>query len=190
MIKNFSIIILLLSPILIQACGGAQERTDAPASQNQGPEMEASSTFVMPEVRVVQYESLLDILGQNRGDTVTLVNFWATWCQPCVKELPHFHEVVRAFQSENKHLDFIMVSIDKASEIERLVKPFLEKNKYQYRQLLLDDNGRMNEWIPKINTEWQGEIPATAVYKNGEQKAFVSGMISQEELRKMLAAFL
>lgn len=190
MIKKFSLIFGLIASLLMQACGGAQERTDAPASQNQGPEKEASSTFVMPEVRVVQYESLLDILGQNRGDTVTLVNFWATWCQPCVKELPHFHELVRALQAEKKPLNFVMVSIDKASELERLVLPFLEKNQYGFEQILLDDNGRMNEWIPKISADWQGEIPATAVYKNGEQKTFVSGMISQEELRKMLAAFL
>ena len=190
-IKNFSIIIALLCSVILFACGQQERNESTSSSQTTSEQLQASQTaFVMPEVPVLRYENLLDILSQDLGDTVTLVNFWATWCQPCIKELPHFHELVAELKAKNAPIKFVMVSIDKASELEPSVSPFLEKNQYGHTQFLLDDNGRMNEWIPKINTNWEGEIPATAVYKNGQQQAFISGMISKAQLNDLLAPYL
>lgn len=160
---------------------GSSCKSNSPQNQN----LKSSEP---PSIEVLKYETLFERLLHD-NDTLILVNFWATWCQPCVKELPHFHEVVRELKLEGKPIRFIMVTIDKASDLQSTVVPFIQKNGYEFKHILLDDNGRMNEWIPKVHPDWQGDIPATAVYKGGTQVAFKSGMISKENLSQLLRSF-
>lgn len=187
--KIISIFIGLLFSFLIGACSNAGHQGN---TTNTGPDpalIPGTGNGAAPEVVPTRYEPLLERFTAL-PDQLVLVNFWATWCKPCVQELPHFRKVIHEYKEQGKALHFIMVTLDTRDNLESSVLPFLKKNDYQAEHFLLDDNGRMNEWIPKINNQWEGEIPATALYKNGEQVFFKAGQLSEEELRTLLRQYL
>lgn len=123
----------------------------------------------------------------KQNDTLYVVNFWATWCMPCVEELPDFMKVNDEFKSDK--FKMILVSLDKASDFETKVKDYLKTNNISPDVYVLTDNKRMNEWIPKINKSWSGAIPATAIYKNGKQVFFTEGKISYADLKSTINKF-
>jgi len=120
------------------------------------------------ELKVLDSFSELEERISQSGSTKTLViNFWATWCAPCVEELPCFDELYRNHADDD--FQVIMVTLDFKSRIESAVLPFL--NKWAPKQeivLLADQDG--DKWIPKVHQDWGGAIPATVVVC-GEQRA-------------------
>lgn len=136
------------------------------------------------EIQTVKYEELNDIFHQDQ-DKLTVVNFWATWCGPCVKEIPYFVEASEQYKNE---VNFIYVSLDRAKLLDK-VEGFVTKNNMTGNLLLLDDSKRMNEWIPMIEPNWQGNIPATVFYKNGEKVFFHGEEISKEDLIQKIEEF-
>jgi thiol-disulfide isomerase/thioredoxin len=139
-------------------------------------------------VKVVTFANLDDVIKKH-DNKLYVVNFWATWCKPCVSELPDFMEVNRKFKT-NPRFKMILVSLDMASEAKTSVRSFLLKNKIDAEVYLLDDNKRMNEWIPAIDKSWTGAIPATVVYLNGKKIDFIEGKLSKEELIKIINNYL
>ena len=89
-----------------------------------------------------------------------MINFWATWCAPCVKELPYFEKVNKEFK--NKNVEVILLSLDFPSQIETKLIPYLKRNKIKSKVILLDDS-KMNTWVPKVSEQWDGGIPATLI---------------------------
>ncbi|UOB16851.1 TlpA disulfide reductase family protein [Abyssalbus ytuae] len=123
----------------------------------------------------------------NKEDNKTyVINFWATWCKPCVAELPFFEEINKNYKEKN--VEVILVSLDFPKKIEKSLIPFLEKNKIKSKVVLLDDP-KQNDWIPKIDNEWSGAIPATLIY-NREQREFYEKSFTYDELEKQLNKFL
>lgn len=101
----------------------------------------------------------------NNSDTTYIVNFWATWCKPCVAELPEFEKLHT--ESKDKKIKVLLVSMDFKEELDKKLKTFLEKNKYTCEVVLLDEiNG--NDFINKISESWSGAIPATLITKNNK----------------------
>jgi len=95
-----------------------------------------------------------------KNDTTYIVSFWATWCGPCVQELPSFEKINDEFGK--KKVKVILVSMDFASEYDSKLVPFLEKKNLSSEVLWLNES-RPNEFIDKINPKWQGSIPATMI---------------------------
>lgn len=127
---------------------------------------------------IYKTDGLLKRIGQK--DTTFVVNFWATWCKPCVEELPTFDSLPEKFK--NKPLKIILVNLDFREELERKVNPFLTKHKIQSECILLDEiNG--NDFINKISPSWSGAIPAT-LFKKGNKKHLVESKLN---LQNMLA---
>lgn len=100
---------------------------------------------------------------KNNSDTTYVVNFWATWCAPCVKELPDFDSINTAYKNEK--VKMLLVSIDFKEDLKTKVIPFIAAKKLKAEVLLLDEvNG--NYFIPKVSDQWSGAIPATLVVNN------------------------
>ncbi|MCB0570707.1 MAG: TlpA family protein disulfide reductase [Phaeodactylibacter sp.] len=117
------------------------------------------------------------------NDTTYIINFWATWCAPCVAELPHFDELVDAYEGQKVRV--ILVSLDFPRQFETKLAPFVREHQLKPTVVALAD-GRYNDWIDKVSPEWSGAIPATLAYK-GEKVAFLEQSIhSPEEVQALV----
>lgn len=112
------------------------------------------------DIRVVNFDQLEPSL-HLKNDTVYLVNFWATWCAPCLAELP----VIKAVEEKYSDQKFkvLLVSLDQLSQLKTRLIPFVRSNKITAEVILLDDPNQ-NRWIDKVDEEWSGEIPYTVIY--------------------------
>ena len=116
----------------------------------------------------------------NNSDTTYVVNFWATWCKPCVAELPEFEKLHLDYYS--KKVKVLLVSMDFKEELEKRIKPFVVKTKYTCEIILLDEvNG--NDFINKIYESWSGAIPATLITrKNKSLNEFIEKKVTYDFL--------
>lgn len=121
---------------------------------------------------------------EKENDTLYVVNFWATWCAPCVEEMPNFTKANETFKDDK--FKMILISLDKSKDFETKMKSFISENNITADTYLLDDNTRMNTWIPLINKQWDGQIPVTAFYKNGKQIGFVPNTLNYETLEQII----
>ncbi len=117
----------------------------------------------------------------SHPDTIYVVNFWATWCKPCVKELPAFDSLGA---NSAPAVKVLLVSLDFKEELAKKVNPFLTKNKVKTTCVLLDEvNG--NDFINKISPRWSGAIPAT-LFRHGDKVYFLEQQVDLKELRSGL----
>lgn len=128
-------------------------------------------------IPVINRSELYTLLAKN-DDTVRVVNFWATWCGPCVAEMPYFERLERS-KGEQK-LQVILVSLDFPSQLKKRVVPFVKKRKLQAQVLLLD-GGDPNEWIDQVEPRWTGSIPATLFLYRGK-RIFYEGQLTEQAL--------
>lgn len=119
------------------------------------------------------YDSLPQLTSRiHQAGTATLViNFWATWCKPCVEELPCFEQLRE--QYADKNVQVLLVSLDFKSQLEKKFIPFLKAQQLKSEVVLFADQDA-NSWIPYIYEDWDGAIPVTLIVK-GHQKAFNLG---------------
>jgi thiol-disulfide isomerase/thioredoxin len=115
---------------------------------------------------------------------IVVINFWATWCRPCVAELPYFERI----NSENKSDSFnvVLVNLDFNSKYKELAIPFVEKKAIKSDVVHINDQDP-NEWINKMHEKWSGAIPATFIYQSGKQVFFKEGEMDYEELKKEIS---
>ena len=118
---------------------------------------------------------------QNNSEKPLVVNFWATWCAPCVKELPYFQKL----HQENPNIKVVTVSLDFEKQVESKLKPFLKKKNYSFVTTYMADK-KFNNWISKVDENWSGAIPATWII-NGNKGVFVEQeFASFEELNQFV----
>jgi thiol-disulfide isomerase/thioredoxin len=135
----------------------------------------------------IRFNDLEKILS-SKEDKLLVINFWATWCPPCVKELPHFQKVAKEYS--NDKVSFLLVSLDFPSQIDSHLKPFLKKNNVAMDVALMMDTDP-NEWIDKVDPSWQGNIPVTLMLNNAKKaKKFHPGDLDETELRNMINSLL
>lgn len=135
------------------------------------------------DVILVNYEQLEKMI-QNNKDELLVVNFWSTTCAPCVRELPDFMIVNEKFKN-NPKFKMLLVSLDRAKDKEKVIQ-FIKKKNLTAEVILLDDIKRMNTWIPRFDKNWDGNIPVTIFYKNGEKIHFNDGEMSKDELENTI----
>jgi thiol-disulfide isomerase/thioredoxin len=116
------------------------------------------------------------------NDTTYLVNFWASWCTPCVAELPAFERIGEEYR--NQKVKVLLVSLDFPRQIESRLMPFLKKNEIGSEVLVLNDPDA-NSWIDKVDPAWTGSIPATLIY-NKNDRTFREGAYTYEELKQIV----
>lgn len=130
---------------------------------------------------VYDFEEFEPLLHMD-GDTTYVINFWATWCKPCIGELPHF-ERVNAEQKEH-NVKVILVNLDMPNLWKAKVEPFVETHQIKSEVVILDDPN-LNEWLPKVSDKWGGGIPATLIYNKNKRNFFV-GPLTYEGLNEMM----
>lgn len=133
-----------------------------------------------------RFEDLAPIFAQQ-NDTTYIINFWATWCAPCVKELPYFEAVTEKYATQK--IKVILVSLDFSKQLETKLKPFLKENKLQSEVLALIDPDA-NSWVDKVNPAWSGAIPATVIYQGDKNKFYEKSFESLAELEEIITPFL
>jgi thiol-disulfide isomerase/thioredoxin len=138
-----------------------------------------SNLVTAQDVPVYDNYAALQKTVLNDENSIYVVNFWATWCAPCVKELPYFEKL----NTENKKVKVVLVSLDFKEQFESKLKPFLKKKSINSEVVLLTDKD-YNTWLPTVDKDWSGSIPATLIIKNG--KTFFAERVfsSYEELNE------
>lgn len=127
-------------------------------------------------VKVIDFNGLEPYLNKQ-SDTTYVINFWATWCAPCVKEMPDFQKVVEKYKNEK--LKLLFVSLDMPNLLESRLIPFIEKYGIASQVVLLDDPNS-NAWIDKVDSSWTGSIPATLIYNKNSREFFEAPLYYNE----------
>ena len=153
---------------LIGLSSFAQQKKEAKVYQSNGI-----------QVKSYDFDSFEHYLKYD-NDATYVINFWATWCVPCVKELPFFEEINKKYK--NDKIKVILVSLDMPKKVETSLIPFLLKRKMTAEVVLLDDPDA-NSWIEKVDKDWSGAIPATYIY-NKKGRVFFEKSFTFEELEK------
>lgn len=150
---------------------------------NRKPEYLVSQDSI--EVGVYTYQAFEPFL-KVVNDTTYVVNFWATWCKPCVEELPFFEQLYQNYK--DKKVRLILVSLDFEDQLTSKLIPFIKDRELQGEVLVLSQKG-MNEWIDKVDSTWSGALPSTIIF-NKEKRAFFEQQFNYEELEKELKQFM
>ncbi|RZK21710.1 MAG: TlpA family protein disulfide reductase [Pedobacter sp.] len=133
------------------------------------------------QVKLLTLDDLDKRIAQGK-DTTYVINFWATWCSPCVAELPNFEKL----RSENikKPLKVLLISLDFKSKLQKAVIPFVVKNNIKAEVFILDEPDQQ-QYIERIDTKWSGAIPAT-LFVNKKFRRFYEKEFSEIELKNTL----
>lgn len=129
--------------------------------------------------RIISFNEFEEITNKS-SDKLRIYNFWATWCAPCVKEMPDFEKVNMA----DPELELVFISMDDGRKPER-VTAFMDKKNIKAPVLLLDDVD-FNSWIDKVSENWSGAIPATLFIQPDGNKHFHEGQLNEEELKTLI----
>ena len=128
------------------------------------------------EIPVLSYEDLEKRIRETDDTELLVVNFWATWCKPCIKELPYFDSLQAAYNA--KEVTVLMVSLDMEADA---AAKYQKKKNIQSEVVFLDEVDH-NAWINRISPDWSGAIPATLFRTNAGTERFHEGEYSAEAL--------
>ena len=124
---------------------------------------------------------------ESKNDSLYVINFWATWCKPCIEELPYFEQSNNEFKS--LPVKIILVNLDFNSRVKTGVESFIEKKEIKSNLVHLLDTDP-NLWINQVDSAWSGAIPATVMIKNGKKIFFKAGEMKYKELRETIDSFI
>lgn len=141
----------------------------------------AGKSFSQEIKPISKIEEMELIKDTNKGNVI-LINFWATWCKPCVKEFP---ELVKLYNNyKDKGFNLIFISVDVPEDVESKVIPFLKKQGVDFVSYY-NKFDKPEELINYIDKDWEGAIPSTYIYdKEGKLTTHILGSKSYEEFEK------
>lgn len=168
----------ILLVCFVLACNKQTKNVDA-------TDKKVATSYNITSLKSYNYKQLKPLL-EKEDDQIYVVNFWATWCAPCVKELPYFERIKKEYAAKNVHV--LLVSLDFPKQVEKKLIPFINKKNIQAEVVLFDD---INEdfWIAAIDKEWSGALPATLIYNKNKRK-FYEKSFDFETLENELKTFL
>lgn len=141
--------------------------------------MSAGGAYGQAIVKLPELQEMM-----KEGKQVKVINFWATWCAPCIKEMPFLETLNR----ENKEVKVLLVSLDfDLDHDQSKITGFVLRKKIQSEVVILDEPDP-TKWIEKIDKGWSGALPATLVINpvNGKRK-LIQGELKKNDLEKSIA---
>lgn len=127
------------------------------------------------DIKIIKFPDLENRI-QNEKTEILVVNFWATFCKPCLEEIPIFEEL-----DAKENVKVLLVSMDFASQ-KALVEMYQSSNKIKAEVILLDEPD-YDSWIPKVDSTWSGALPATLILNTKtNNKQFKEGIYKKEDL--------
>ena len=136
---------------------------------------------VNAQVKLLTLDDLDKRIAQGK-DTTYVINFWATWCSPCVAELPNFEKLRLA--NLKKPVKVLLVSLDFKSKLQKSVIPFVKTNNIKAEVFLLNEPDQQ-QYIERIDKNWSGAIPATLFVKK-KVRRFYEKEFTEQELKETL----
>jgi len=129
----------------------------------------------------------LETLVRNQGEKLRLINFWATWCGPCVIEFPEFITIDRMYRGRD--FEFISISADKLNKKEKALEFLREKEAANKNYIFSGEN--TYDLIEAVDKDWQGGIPYTLLVAPGGKILYKSmGTIDPPSLKKHIVDYL
>ncbi|HXD31277.1 MAG TPA: TlpA disulfide reductase family protein [Pyrinomonadaceae bacterium] len=154
-----------------------------PAQKRRGRASKPAPVIQVKQVDLEEFKQLLS-LGQTAETKRTkplLVNFWATWCDPCREEFPDLVKIDKDYRSRG--LDFIAISLDDPPDIKTTVPAFLNEMQAKMPTYLLNVSDP-EPAIQSVDRSWSGALPATFLYDAKGAVVFKQfGRVQTEELR-------
>ena len=140
----------------------------------------------VPPVVNLTEEAWENVLSNHKG-RVLMVNFWATWCEPCRDEFPELVRFQRRFQDQG--LDVITVSFDPPGSRAKVQK-FLESYQANFVHYLQNFQN-LTGFVESLDQDWMGTLPATFIYdRRGHLRKRYRGALKYEEMKKAVIPLL
>jgi thiol-disulfide isomerase/thioredoxin len=144
-----------------------------------------TATTKAQKIRKIKAAELEQIIKESKHPLI--INFWATWCGPCIEELPYFVDEVKKYKDDS--LTLLLVSLDFKEDYPAKIEKFMAKKKFKVPTAWLDETNA-DYFCPKVDPAWQGAIPATLFINNttGYRKFYeeqVSHEVLKEEIRNI-----
>lgn len=138
------------------------------------------------EVNMIDLAGINDIL-KNKSEKLLLINFWATWCSPCVAEFPELIHIYRNFRKRN--FDIVTISLDAINKNEQVLK-FLKKSYASTKNYHFNSDDKY-DLIESVDADWPGSLPYTIIVKPGGEIIYKTlGIIDPKEVRKIIIEYL
>jgi thiol-disulfide isomerase/thioredoxin len=146
-------------------------------------------SFASAAQKPVEHVNTKSLMARtSSSDTVYVINFWATWCPPCVAELPEFDALQEQFA--DRPVKILMVSMDFKEDIAFRVPAFLERRRLKPEVVWFSDTDA-NKFIPQIEPRWSGSIPATLILDNkNKRRTFLEQTITEKQVARAVLAAL
>lgn len=174
---------LLCSLFLLNACINPNETNSNSDSAEKTVEPKPDKKTPMKVPEVMDFAEFQERIKTD-DDTLYIYNFWATWCMPCVKEMPYFEQVHDEYSSQKVKL--IFVSLDFIDMLSTKLVPFINKRNLSEEVWLLNERNP-NSWIDKVSDTWTGSIPATLFsHPPSNYKAFYERSFEYEDLKEVV----
>lgn len=177
--------LLLAISFLFSACGGSETTETVEETTASVAEVAALLAPTEEGIPYPIYESFAEMedLLQQTDDRTYVINFWATWCGPCVAEMSYFEKLG---EEADESVQIVMVSLDFKKDIRTKLLKFVEDRALDLPVVALAD-GDYNAWIDLVDPEWEGAIPYTLVYRGDKRVHHKVKFNSYEELQDFVA---
>jgi len=173
--------VALLSAFLLAGCGDRAERNEDGATGAANAPLDSSQITIEP----VDAAGLAAVVGAP-GARATLVNVWASWCQPCREEFPDLLRVAREW--EDKGFRLVFVSADFAEDVPN-ARQFLAEQGVGWTTYL--KTGDDMQFIDTLDPRWSGALPGSFLYdSDGRLVRFWEGKASEDSLRARILPVL
>jgi thiol-disulfide isomerase/thioredoxin len=172
----------VITALTLSLCGLCAAQTVTKAGNNTKSKVKAAS---LPKVKQIDIEGLKKLLKPS-GKPL-LINFWATWCDPCREEFPDLVKISTEFQGK---VDFVTVSLDDLADLNTYVPKFLKEMNSEIPAYLLHTPNEAEE-LAKFFKDWKGNLPLTVLFDTGGALSYErNGRIRLEVLRENIQKLL